>query len=548
MTNHRQVITTGLLAILALSLAGVVMVGVPDVHAIAWNPAQQIPKNQCIFRIQIVNCIDTWASTSQDQLGRVWLAWAEQPQGVVGARADIYYRLWVNGVWGSKVQVTSSSNITMHETPSITSLSNGNMFVVWSANGTGTSQLYYKLYSGLSSPPLPTSAEIRLTNGPLNDTQPSAVQDRNGRIWVVWNRSNEIFCKYFDTTAWSSEFSLPPASSPTDGHYDPTVIQRKDGRMMIAWAFVPSSTLNGNAHLYYTTTDGTLPILPSTGIPAGAWTAAGQFFTDQTYSDEKPSIAQARDGTLYAFWQRFTTILGVYWTSSADNGTTWTVPASLDNNSVDEFDVTAAQMSDKTIWLFWNKVGSTGIEMWSTTSNAITNVHDVGLTSLSESSYFIRSNDVVNVTVGVANFGDFAESTNLAVQLTTPNTSTVVKTMPLSLAIGQRLIVKFSWNSSQPFFGFWGRYNLTATLQPVPFESPINQGDNSWSAGLVRISPLGDLDRNGKVDIGDAARLAFAYGATPSSPLWDPEADIGHYGIINIADAATLAFYYGDGV
>ena len=354
------------------------MSGIPEAHAIAWNPAQQIPPNQCIFQIQIINCIDTWTSASQDQFGRVWLAWAGRPQGVIGARSDIYYRLWTDGTWGTKVQVTASSSLAQHETPSITSLSNGTMFVVWASNATGIFQLYYRLYSGLSDPPMPASGEIRLTNSPLNDTQPSAVQDRNGRIWVVWNRNNDTFYKYFNTTSWSPEFSLPPASSPTDAQYDPTIIQRKDGRMMITWSLIPASSSTGNAHLYYTTTDGTLPTLPSTGIPASSWTAAGQFFTDQTNSDEKPSLVQARDGTLYAFWQRFTTILGIYWVSSANNGTTWTAPVSLDNNSADEFDVAAAQMSDKTVWLFWNKLGSTGIEMWSTSSNPIIGVHDIG--------------------------------------------------------------------------------------------------------------------------------------------------------------------------
>jgi len=553
MTNHRRVITTEFLAILVLSLAGIGMVNVPDVHAISWNPAAQIPPNTCIFRIQIVNCIDTWSYTSQDQLGRVWLAWEGRPQGVVGARANIYYKLWTSGTWGLKVQITSNSNVTQHETPSITSLSNGTMFVVWSSNNTGTFQLYYRLYSGLSTPPLPTSGEVRLTTNSLNDSQPSAVQDRNGRIWVVWNRNNDTFYKYFNTTSWSSDFPVPPASSSTDSQYDPTVMQRKDGRMMITWSLIPSSTVTGNAHLYYTTTDGTLPTLPAAGIPAGSWTSAGQFFTDQTFSDERASLVQARDGTLFTFWQRFTTILGIYWISSADNGTTWTVPVSLHSSSVDEFDVAAAQMSDKTLWLFWNKVGSTGLEMWSTTSNPITGVHDVGLTSLSESSYFLRSNDAVNITVGVANYGDYAEGPTLTVQLRTATTITVVKSMPLSLAIGQKLLVQFNWNSSQPYYGFWGKYNLTATIQPVLLESPINQGDNYWLAGLMRVSPLGDLDRNGRVDIVDAARLAFAFGSTgpplsPPSPLWDPEADINHSGRVDIVDAAVLAFYFGDSV
>jgi hypothetical protein len=84
----------------------------------------------------------------------------------------------------------------------------------------------------------------------------------------------------------------------------------------------------------------------------------------------------------------------------------------------------------------------------------------------------------------------------------------------------------------------------------VPGENSINKGDDFWTGRLVRISPWGDVDRNGDVTIIDLAIVALYYGATPASPNWNVAqvADLDHDGHVDIGDLAIVATYYGKSV
>jgi len=56
---------------------------------------------------------------------------------------------------------------------------------------------------------------------------------------------------------------------------------------------------------------------------------------------------------------------------------------------------------------------------------------------------------------------------------------------------------------------------------------------------------IGDINRDGTVNIYDAVELAVAYGSTPSSPYWNPQADLNGDNIIDIFDIALFSQNYG---
>lgn len=56
---------------------------------------------------------------------------------------------------------------------------------------------------------------------------------------------------------------------------------------------------------------------------------------------------------------------------------------------------------------------------------------------------------------------------------------------------------------------------------------------------------IGDIDRDGTVNIYDAVELAVAYGSTPSSPYWNPQADLNGDNIVDIFDVALFSQNYG---
>jgi hypothetical protein len=485
--------------------------------------------------------ITLWPSISRDQSGRVWLAWSEKTIGG-SDRPAVFFKLWNGSSWTGKQQVNVATGGSIDD--NVVELSNQTMMILWTSNSTGHDQLSYRLYSS-GTIPHPTTGEIRLTNGIPNDTAPSAVQDRDGRIWVAWTRQGisssvgDVYYKYYNGSAWSADFPLPPASNPTLNERSPSILQTKDGRIWIVWA----SNDTGSLNLYYTTTNGTITTLPSTGITASSWTTKTALFSNSAVDDDHPSLVQARDGTLWLFRQESTLTAGVNVIagSSSDNGLTWTTNWSTTGS---DSTPTAGQMADHRIWVFWNRAGSQTEEIWSQTSAQITGVQDVGISSVTEGPGLVRQGDNVTITVTVTNYGDSTQNTALTVRLN----STVTRTTTIAVTNGTSLPVTFSWNTTQ--LPKWGRYILTATVTAVPGENAINLGDNFWTGLLVRVSPVGDVNRDGRVNVADLAIVAFYYGATVASPNWNAAqvADVNHDGKINLADLALVAFYYGDSV
>jgi len=538
-----------------------------EVRASNWTSATQVPANICyVFNIQ-VNCCDTWPGVSRDPLGRVWRAFGEKVEGSFN-QPKIFFKMLSNGTWTNKQQVTN--DLYTDDNPFVTQLSNGSMMLLWSSNRTGSGQyeIFYKFYSGTSRNPFATIADTQLTNNPLNDTQPSAIQDRNGRIWVVWARQSQtsaaglslyysdIYYKYFNGTTWSADFPLPQASNIiVNGNHMtermPHVRQTKDGRIWILWS--SNETADGTFDVNSVTTDGTVSVLPATGIPAGSWSARRDLCcSDNNAEDDHPVLVQDRSGTLDLFWERCAGSgcnFNIYYMNSTNNGVTWSTPTAVPaaNPLLDERFPVAGQMSDNRVYLFWQVSASNTTAFTYTTSDPIVGISDVGIYNLTASPMFIRSGDSITVNAGIANYGDSKANTTLTVRLTNTAGTTIINTTPIvNLASGSRLSVKFVYATISPF---WGRYNLTATLSAVPGENTINQGDNFWSIANERISPPGDVNFDGCITILDAALLAYAYGSTagpPPSPRWDPNSDINKDGAITLIDAATLAFYYTD--
>lgn len=56
---------------------------------------------------------------------------------------------------------------------------------------------------------------------------------------------------------------------------------------------------------------------------------------------------------------------------------------------------------------------------------------------------------------------------------------------------------------------------------------------------------VGDLNKDGKVNILDITIVARAFGTEPGDPHWNPVADVNGDGIVNILDVALVAREFG---
>jgi hypothetical protein len=97
-----------------------------------------------------------------------------------------------------------------------------------------------------------------------------------------------------------------------------------------------------------------------------------------------------------------------------------------------------------------------------------------------------------------------------------------------------------------------GRFPLTYGIasQAVAWVSPSfkgDQGSGSDSAFFNAVAKvMGDVNGDMKVNILDAALVAYSFGARPGSPSWNPAADLDNNHLVNILDLAQVGFNFGD--
>ncbi len=68
-----------------------------------------------------------------------------------------------------------------------------------------------------------------------------------------------------------------------------------------------------------------------------------------------------------------------------------------------------------------------------------------------------------------------------------------------------------------------------------------------WWTRVDRLANPGDVNQDLRVDILDAAMVAYGYGTMDIDLSWNPAADVDYNGVVNILDAAIIGFNYGTG-
>jgi len=56
---------------------------------------------------------------------------------------------------------------------------------------------------------------------------------------------------------------------------------------------------------------------------------------------------------------------------------------------------------------------------------------------------------------------------------------------------------------------------------------------------------IGDINRDGVVDMDDVVIMCEAYGSTPEDPNWNPDADLNKDNVVDILDVVLMAEDYG---
>ena len=163
---------------------------------------------------------------------------------------------------------------------------------------------------------------------------------------------------------------------------------------------------------------------------------------------------------------------------------------------------------------------------------------DIAVISVKPSTTEAFVGDIVNVTVRVKNWGTFAETFNVTWYL--DNLGWETRNVA-NLGAGIQRDLVFQWNTS---WVVHGTYSLGASATPVSGEG--NLYNNMFpNASSIKLTVLGDINDDGRVNYLDLFALAVAYGSKTGMPSYNVKADFNLDGRINYLDLFTLAIKYG---
>ncbi len=193
---------------------------------------------------------DTNPSAAVGRDGTLWLVWTRTNStcGCTDPPQQLYYKTLKAGAWSPENKLTMDTNQNWGS--SITVSKDNIVRVAWT-KGLGSLknyQIYYKTYNGGV-----WSIETQLVASTSVDQHPSIIQDRNGTLWLFWQRQiyytstasyQVLFGKYsYDSGAsWSSEAQLTNTTTRVNSMV-PFGVQSTYGRSI--WLFYTTNPSSG---------------------------------------------------------------------------------------------------------------------------------------------------------------------------------------------------------------------------------------------------------------------------------------------------------------
>lgn len=194
---------------------------------------------------------DTVTSATVARDGTLWLFWSRQNVTCTSTctfNYQIFYKTVQNGAWSPDTKLMTGSSL--NESPSAMIGKDGVLRLVWEEHATvaAATQLFYKTYTGTG-----WGTESQIVVSTVPDAHPSIMQDRNGTIWLFWQRyqgpTNQevqvIWGKYSTNNGltWSAESQLTSNVYPVNAN-SPSGVQSSISTDKSIWVFMSADFPN----------------------------------------------------------------------------------------------------------------------------------------------------------------------------------------------------------------------------------------------------------------------------------------------------------------
>jgi len=165
-------------------------------------------------------------------------------------------------------------------------------------------------------------------------------------------------------------------------------------------------------------------------------------------------------------------------------------------------------------------------------------IRDVAITNVVPFRDWVYQGWTVNINVTAKNKGDINETFTVTAKY---NGNQIGNFTVNNLPPGNETIIVFAWNTSNVVACH--NYTISAQASIVPYE--LNTTNNEYIDGKIKVRILGDINKDGIVDISDIYAVAQAFGTFPGHPNWNPDADINQDSMIDIQDIYLVAINFG---
>jgi hypothetical protein len=277
----------------------------------------------------------------KDNRGDIWVFWESYREG----NGDIWYKCYslTNETWTGDTRLTTDE--AGDSNPFAIVDSSGDIWVFWYSYRDGNGDIYYRRYDYITSSW--DTSDNRLTTDAANDYNPFAVVDSSGDIWVFWqsyrNENYDIYYRRYDHTTSSWDTSDNRLTTDAANDYNPFAIVDGNGDIWVFW----QSYRDGNGDIYYKRyySDG------------GYWSGDIRLTTDPAGDYNAFAMVDNR-GDIWVFWESYrggsNNIYYKLYTSDAGWGREVQLTASKGGNE-NIYSPFALEDSSGDIWGFWLK-------------------------------------------------------------------------------------------------------------------------------------------------------------------------------------------------
>ncbi len=492
--------------------------------------------------------------------------------------------------------------------PAFTQTKDGRIWFFWSKEIQSNLTLYYKISSDQGKT---WSEEMNLTNiiGVGENQNPSALQAKNGTIWVVWtsNRRPPAGEPPADSDFYMN--ATPPSLTISQGGSDVTTINvtslnNFNDTINFYASFIPGVTSVLNPGQVYLPKNETRTSLLTVTVDAtttpGNYTLTvigeplhHRFLKDIDIPLEITSSTTASSNApmIEPVFSPSSTLpsggiedYDLYYKTSHDSGETWSPPIPLTSNIVDDLRPSIIQLTNGTIMIVWQTytLGSSNI-VYQTTNDGISWSEPTELTTIpadDKAPAAIQAQDgKIWVVWASMRFGDYEilyktynGVTWSSDQRLTSNTKSDIQPAIVQAADEDLLIF---WASGSPTSDFdiyykfssddgstWSdRVLFVATGYEDQWPAAMRTEDTKiWVAWMNnaadqpggnwevywRTSLAGDVNEDNQVNVIDLTFVSLAYGSMIGDPDYNADADINKDGIIDMKDLRIVAYYLGE--